>query len=120
MSSDMRLEVCGLAHTLITGEIAEPTTEPRPVVNKITWEPQAISSAISALSLILGNPKRGSPSGTTSSRYNPPLRGTSPGLISPEIGESPLLQYAPIDFSSIVVRPPSAFPGAKLAWPITL
>src|SRR5580700_10682226 len=120
MSSLIRSYVSGLAQILITGEIAEPTTEPRPVVNRITWEPQAISSAISALSLMLGNPKRGSPSGTTSKRYNPPLGGTSPGLIRPEIGASPLLQYAPIDFSSIVVSPPSAFPGAKLAWPICL
>jgi hypothetical protein len=48
--------------------MAEPTTEPRPVENRITWLPQAMSSAISALSLMLGKPKRGSPSGTTSRR----------------------------------------------------
>ena len=42
----------------MTGEIAEPTTEPRPVENRMTWLPQAISSAISALSLMLGKPKR--------------------------------------------------------------
>ena len=52
----------------ITGAMAEPTTEPRPVENRLRWLPQAISSAISALSLMFGKPKSGSPSGTTSSR----------------------------------------------------
>jgi hypothetical protein len=41
----------------MTGLTAEPTTEPRPVENRIRWLPQAISSAISALSLMLGKPK---------------------------------------------------------------
>ena len=35
------------------------------------------------------------------------------GLIMPAIGERPLLEYAPSDFSSMVVSPPSALPGAK-------
>ena len=47
---------------------AEPTTEPRPVENSTRWLPQAMSSAISALSLMLAKPNMGSPSGTTSSR----------------------------------------------------
>ena len=68
MSSVIRRYVSGLAQTLTTGEIAEPTTDPRPVVNSTMWAPAAISSAISALSLMFGNPQRGSPSGTTSSR----------------------------------------------------
>ena len=74
----------------MTGDTAEPTTEPRPVVNRITCEPQAISSTSSALSLMLGKPKRGSPSGTTSSRYRPPKGGTSPAMM-PAMGEAPLL-----------------------------
>ena len=53
---------------LITGAIAEPTTDPRPVENRLRWLPQAMSSAISALSLMFGKPNSGSPSGTTSSR----------------------------------------------------
>ena len=68
LSSSIRLYVSGLAQTLITGAMAEPTTEPRPVENRMTCEPHAISSAISALSLMFGKPKRTSPSGTTSSR----------------------------------------------------
>ena len=47
-----------MAQTLITGEIAEPTTEPRPVENRMRCDPQAISSAISALSLMFGKPNR--------------------------------------------------------------
>src|SRR6185436_18847147 len=96
MSSLMRSKVSGFAHTLMTGEMAEPTTEPRPVVNRIRCEPQAISSTTSALSEMLGNPKRGSPSGTTSSRYRPPRGGMSPGLMSPEIGDDPDFEYAPM------------------------
>ena len=52
----------------MTGEIAEPTTEPRPVTNRLMCAPQAMSSTISALSTMFGKPKMGSPSGTTSRR----------------------------------------------------
>ena len=64
----MRAYVSGFAHTFTIGAMAEPTTEPRPVVNRIMWAPQAMSSAASALSLMLGKPQRTSPSGITSSR----------------------------------------------------
>src|SRR5690606_17565044 len=106
--------VSGFAHTLITGEIAEPTTDPRPVENRITCEPHAINSTISALSLMLGHPNFGSPSGTTSSRYNPRPLGHSPGFTTPAMGADPLLVYAPSDFSSMVDSPPSALPIEKL------
>ena len=38
-----------------------------------------------------------------------------PGLTMPSIVDWPDFAYAPSDFSSIVVSPPSALPGAKLA-----
>src|SRR5262245_7590397 len=44
MSPDRLRYVSGFAQTLMTGEIAEPTTEPRPVVNRIRCEPHAINS----------------------------------------------------------------------------
>ncbi len=108
----------GFAQILMTGEIAEPTTEPLPVTKRLMCAPQAMSSTISALSTMFGKPNFGSPSGTTSRRYSPVCGGTSPGLMRPVILLSPDLQYAPSDFSSMVVRPPSALPGAKLPCPI--
>ena len=40
---------------------------------------------------MLGKPKRTSPSGIMSIRYSPPLMGTSPGLMMPEIARLPAL-----------------------------
>jgi hypothetical protein len=57
-----------LAQILITGAMAEPTTEPRPVEKSERWAPQAIISVISALSLMLGKPKRTGPSPIMSMR----------------------------------------------------
>ena len=80
------------------GETAEPTTEPRPVENRIRCAPQAISSTASALSLMLGKPKRTSPSGTTSSRYSPPCGGRSPGLSMPATRPAAALGIGPQRF----------------------
>ena len=77
--------------------------------------PEAIISTISALSEMLGKPKRGSPSGTTSIRWRP-SRVDLARLDQAANRRSAALEYAPSDFSSIVVSP-SAFPGAKLLWP---
>ena len=96
------------------------TTEPRPVVNSTTCAPHAMSSAISALSLMFGKPQRGVPSGTTSSRYSPAAGTSCPGVTTPWIGPPPDFVYAPSDFSSSVVSPPSALPGAKLPWPMAV
>ena len=121
ISSSIRLKVSGFEHTFMTGDMAEPATEPRPVVYSIMWHPDAIISIISALSLILGKPHRGSPSGTTSIIYSPPQRGgRSAGVMSFCIVPEPLLQYEPSDFSSIVVSPPTAFPCEKLSCPMAL
>ena len=75
----------GFAQILMTGEIADPTTDPRPVVKSVMCAPQEMSSTISALSEMLRNPNRGSPSG-------PPVGGSSPGLMIPQIFELPDLQ----------------------------
>ena len=67
LSLTLRTMPTGIAYA-ITGAIADPTTDPRPVVNRVTCAPHAMSSPISALSTMLGNPNLGSPGGTTSSR----------------------------------------------------
>ena len=53
--------------SLIDGTGLAPNIEPRPVVKSVTCEPQAISSPISWMSLMFGNPQRTSPSGTLNS-----------------------------------------------------
>src|SRR3546814_6953613 len=83
------VQTCALPIFLMTGATADPTTDPRPVVNSVRCAPHDISSTISALSEMLGKPNLGGVSGTTSSRYRPGSSGIWVRRIKPLIGRLP-------------------------------
>ena len=91
MSSLRRRYVSGLAQILITGEIAEPTTEPRP-----GGEERDVRAARDEFPDLLDVADiRKTPAdlaiGHDIEQIQPGAGGTSPGLRMPVIGELPLL-----------------------------